>query len=104
MAFLIQLILPVYDNEGQPFTRDETARVRRELTDRFGGVTAFTRAPAVGMWEDEAGRTHRDDVVIVEVMADTLDRAWWKEYGEELARRFKQQAMVVRAMQFESLV
>ena len=103
MPFLIQLILPVYDNDGCPFARDEPARVRRELTERFGGVTAFTRSPAVGIWEDADGRTHRDDVVIVEVMAETLDRAWWKAYGEDLAKRFRQEELVARAMEFEAL-
>lgn len=103
MPFLVQMFLPLYDNEGHPFASGESVRVRRELTDRFGGVTAYNRAPAEGTWEDPQGRTHRDEVVIVEVMAETLDREWWSRYGAELARRFDQKELVVRALAFEDL-
>ena len=74
--YLVQLILPLYDPDGRPFGRDALVRVRRELTDRFGGTTAYTRAPAEGTWEDPEGRVQHDDVVVVEVMTDTLDRPW----------------------------
>src|SRR5687768_15987137 len=103
MPFLVQVILPLYDNERRPFSPGDYVQVRRELTDRYGGVTAYTRAPAEGFWEDADGRTHRDDVVIVEVMTDTLEREWWSDYGKELARRFAQEELIVRAMAFEPL-
>ena len=103
MPFLVQIILPLYDNEHHAFSPTEYVQVRRELTDRFGGVTAYTRAPAEGFWEDAEGCTHRDDVVIVEVMTDTLERDWWSTYGQELARRFAQDELIVRALAFEPL-
>jgi hypothetical protein len=93
----------VYDNNGQPFPQAEFRKVRQELTDRFGGVTAYTRAPAEGSWEDEQGRVHHDDVAVVEVMVDSLDRAWWSRYREELTARFRQTELVVRATLMESL-
>jgi hypothetical protein len=34
-------------------------------------------------------RTHRDDIVIYEVMADSLDRPWWANYRQGLERRFR---------------
>lgn len=103
MAFLVQLILPLYDNEGRAFDRAMFARLRSELTERFGGVTAYTRAPAEGTWADAHGRTHRDDVIIIEVMTETMEREWWSDYSHELAIRFDQEEVVVRAMQFDSL-
>ena len=103
MAFLVQVFLPLYDNDRRPFSSSRFVEVRRELTEQFGGVTAFTRAPAEGFWEDAEGRTHRDDVIIVEVMTETLDRDWWKRYGAGLAARFAQDELVVRAMAIESL-
>ena len=42
-------------------------------------------------------------MVVVEVMAEDLDRPWWRDYAGELAIRFRQEELVVRAMQFESL-
>ena len=88
--YLVQLFLPLNDNTGAAFPRALFDDVRRELTDAFGGATAFLRAPAVGAWEDDDGDVQRDEVVLLEVMADTLDRAWWARYRRDLERRFQQ--------------
>ena len=103
MAFLVQIVLPLYNNDGRPFPPSLLMQVRTELREKYGGLTAYTRAPAEGTWEDEQGRTRRDDVVIVEVMTDGLERDWWRNYATELAARFEQEELVVRAMQFEDL-
>jgi hypothetical protein len=95
---LVQILLPLRDNDGEPFDADLFASVRRELTERFGGVTAYTRAPAKGLWKEDGGHVSRDDVVVYEVMVETLDAAWWAEYREKLRTRFAQDEMVVRAV------
>jgi hypothetical protein len=100
--YLVELLLPLYDNEGRAFGAEALNRVRDELAERFGGVTAFRRSPAEGVWEDEGGLT-RDRVVVFQVMADALDRAWWADYRAELERRFRQEKLVVRATEFEEL-
>ncbi|HWW76571.1 MAG TPA: hypothetical protein VNZ44_14335 [Pyrinomonadaceae bacterium] len=100
--FLVELLLPLYDNEGRAFGAAEFDRVRDELARRFGGVTAFRRSPAEGVWREGGGES-RDRVVVFEVMAEELDRAWWREYREGLERRFRQEKMVVRATEFEEL-
>jgi hypothetical protein len=100
--FLVELLLPLYDNEGRRFGAGEFDRVRDELAEQFGGVTAFRRAPAEGVWK-EGGEVSRDRVVIFEVMADALDRAWWREYRAQLESRFRQEKLVVRATEFEEL-
>ena len=100
---LIEILLPVDDNAGKPFPRESFDRVRSELTARFGGVTAFVRAPASGLWRDDEGRVRRDDVVIFEVMAESLDEAWWRGYRSELERRFAQDEIVVRAVEARRL-
>jgi hypothetical protein len=73
---LIQILLPLYDNRGQPFPGTLFAHVRQELTSRFGGVTAYTRAPASGIWREGNGQETRDDIVIYEVMTENPDQAW----------------------------
>ena len=78
--YLVQILLPVYDNDGHPFEAAEYLRLRGELADRFGGVTAYTRAPARGVWKDETGETSKDDIVIFEVMTQELDREWWTAF------------------------
>jgi hypothetical protein len=95
---LVQILLPLYDNAGTPLPRALYGEVRRELTDRFGGLTAFTRAPAEGLWQDGDG-TARDDIVIFEVMTDALDEGWWRAYRTRLEARFRQDVIVIRAQE-----
>jgi hypothetical protein len=97
-VYLIQILLPLRDNQQQPFQRDEFERVRRELAERFGGVTFYARSPAVGVWKDGDGDESRDEVVVAEVMAAHQDREWWRLYRETLERRFRQDQVVVRAL------
>ena len=100
---LIEILLPLRDNDGRRFEDGLHARVRAELVERFGGLTAFTRAPAEGLWERAKGERARDEIVIFEVMTDELDRAWWRGYRETLERRFRQEEIVVRAREVEQL-
>ena len=97
---LVQIILPLYGNDGAPIAPALFREVREELLQRFGGVTAFTRAPAQGLWQD-GGRVQRDDVLLYEVMVESLDRGWWTAYRRELEQRFDQQELVVRAHAIE---
>jgi len=101
--YLVQLLLPLRDNDGRPFPREWLDAVRHALTERFGGVTAHLRAPAAGVWKDGEGDVARDDVVIVEVMADEVDRAWWADYRRALEARFRQDEIVIRATPIERL-
>jgi hypothetical protein len=96
---LVQILLPLYDNDQNPQAPDQFRRVRRELTDRFGGITIYTRAPAEGRWKLNENHTTKDDIVIFEVMAPELDAAWWKTYRHDLEERFRQDVIVIRAQQ-----
>ena len=40
---LVEILLPLNDNNGRPFAAEKYAAVRQHLTERFGGLTAFTR-------------------------------------------------------------
>jgi hypothetical protein len=98
---LVEVFLPLSDNEGREFGPELFAEIRRELTERFGGLTAFSRAPALGLWKQDEGQTSRDDIVILEVMADDLDRAWWSAYRAKLEGRLRQDVVVIRASAVE---
>ncbi|WP_257452328.1 hypothetical protein [Archangium lipolyticum] len=99
---IVQFLLPLRDNERRPFARADFEKVRAELTDRFGGVTAFLQSPAAGAWKEE-GETVRDEMLLFEVMVEALDRAWWSGYRAELERRFRQERVLVRALGAEML-
>ena len=96
---LVQILLPLYDNEQNPQPGDEFRRVRAELTERFGGLTVYTRAPAEGMWKLDDSHTTRDDIIIFEVMASQIDGNWWREYRHELEARFRQDVILIRAQE-----
>ena len=100
---LIQILLPIHDNEQKPFPREEYSRVRQELTERFGGLTVYTRAPAVGMWKANENHTSQEDIVIFEVMAKELDADWWHNYRTDLETRFRQEVIMIRAQQTQLL-
>ncbi len=100
---LVQILLPLFDNEGEAIPQLQFRRVSQELADRFGGLTAFTRAPAEGRWKGSAAQTSHDEIVVFEVMIEDLDRAWWAEYRRELERRFRQEEIVIRAQEIEQL-
>lgn len=99
---LVELFLPVRDG-GTPFPAELFDAVRAELAEIFGGVTAFTRTPATGLWEDGSGDVQRDEMVLFEVMVEHVDHAWWRAYREELERRFRQDEVLVRATAVERL-
>jgi hypothetical protein len=102
-VYLIQLLLPVRDENDRPFPKDLYDALARELADRFGGVTAYTRSPAAGLWEEEPGRTVRDDIVVYEAMAESLNESWWAELRSRLEREFRQDELVVRAQEMRRL-
>jgi hypothetical protein len=99
---LVQLLLPLYAEQGDRLSPELFAAVRQELVDRFGGLTAYSRAPAKGLWADD-GEVERDDIVVYEVMVDTLDRGWWSAYRSELTTRLQQKELVIRAQPLELL-
>jgi len=100
---LIQILLPLYDNEGKPFTQDEFLRVRDALSERFGGITTYMRSPARGLWKETQDTTVHDDIVIYEVMTAELDRVWWKKYRHQLTANFRQALLIVRVSEVELL-
>jgi hypothetical protein len=100
---LVQILLPVFDANGVRSGDEQFVAVRRELTGRFGGVTAYLRSPASGLWVRDDGAVDRDDVVMVEVMVERIDRAWWRDYRKSLEQAFRQDVIVVRAFAIETL-
>jgi hypothetical protein len=40
---LVEILLPIADNQGKLFDTRMLSLLRNELTEKFGGMTAFTR-------------------------------------------------------------
>jgi hypothetical protein len=93
---LVEILLPLNDNNGRPFGAEKYVAVRQHLAERFGGLTAFTRSPAQGTTTG-GGKTVHDQIVVFEVMTEKLDAEWWRNYRLQLERDFRQDEIVVRA-------
>jgi hypothetical protein len=100
---LIQMLLPTKRADGAAFGDDVLGQTRDELIERFGGLTAYMRSPAAGAWTSPEGRVEEDSVVMIEVIADTFNVAWWRPYADKLKQRFAQESIHVRACQVETL-
>ena len=77
--------------------------VYNELLQQFGGLTAYPRAPATGLWTDDRKQIELDEIVVFEVMTQILDRQWWAEYREKLEVRFAQDEVLIRVLGIEKL-
>jgi hypothetical protein len=100
---LVQLLVPLADSRGKRFPESLYRQLTEELTGRFGGLTAYARAPASGLWKKRPGKTARDDIVVYEVMVERLEVAWWRKYRKTLEVRFAQDELVIRAQEIRRL-
>ena len=100
--YLIQLLLPIYDNAGRRFARSKLNAVKTLLTRAFGGLTVYKRSPAEGL-SAEGNGVVRDDIVIFEVMTGELKKRWWTNYRQRLEKEFKQDTIIVRASKIRLL-
>lgn len=96
---LVEILLPIIDGA---VLRREIKPLRRQLTERLGGVTVFARSPGEGLWDDEV-RAVRDEIVVVEIMTATIDHNWWRTLRTELEERLSQKEIVVHAHRMERL-
>jgi hypothetical protein len=100
---LIQILLPTRDNKGRRIGGRRLEATARELTERFGGLTAHTRAPVEGLWKPARRRAQHDDLVIFEVMAPRLDRRWWRTFRSRLERDYRQEKIQTRVLDFTEI-
>jgi hypothetical protein len=100
---LIQIFLPLSDNQGNRFPFRKFEQVKERLTNEFGGVTAFLNSPGEGVWRESPKHFVKDDVVTFEVITEHLERNWWTAFKEELKKEFEQEEILIRRMQVEIL-
>ena len=101
--FLIQMLLPTKAAGGAAISDEVLGQTRDELVAQFGGLTAYGRSPAAGVWTSPEGRVEQDNVVMIEVLADTFDAPWWRDYAAKLKRRFEQDSIHIRATEVQVL-
>jgi hypothetical protein len=100
---LIHLLLPLHDNNREPFDPHQFQTVRHELTEKFGGITAFVRTPAVGLWKEDNDNINRDEVIMFEIVSADLNEDWWRDYREKLEAEFRQDEILIWAAKVTKL-
>jgi hypothetical protein len=98
---LIELLLPLYNNDKKAFGSEVFDQLRNELSERFGGITAFRRSHAEGLWQETDGKVYKDEIVVYEVMVEDLDVSWWSTYRKKLESLFEQEQLVIRVTKIE---
>ena len=98
---LVQILLPLYDKQQNPFPDSYYHDMESELTEKFGGMTAYTRSPAKGLWKEKEDKTVKDDIVVLEVMTEKTDKEFWKQYKTNLEALFQQDAIIIRSSEVE---
>lgn len=58
---LLQIFLPIRDNKDKPFPKGQYMRIRKTLIKEFSGLTAYTHAPAEGLWKGDHKNAQRDE-------------------------------------------
>jgi hypothetical protein len=97
-SYLIQILLPKETGNGKPIAQAWFEGLLNGLTDKFGGATSFVRAPGQGLWRS-GGETQRDNIAVVEVMAERLDPVFWRCMRERLDKELSQKVIVIRAQE-----
>jgi len=92
---LIEIFLPLSDNEGKRFAAAAYAGVRKQLADKFGGLTAFSRSPEEGIDIGDGNERH-DELVVCEIMTEQFDEAWWTAWRKQLEATFRQDRILIR--------
>ena len=93
---VVEIFLPLTYGDGTAVPAEIFDLLNQELTEKFGGVTAYTRSPAQGLWQD-GDRQEEDVITIVEVMTDKLEKAWWADFRERRERLMRQELILIRS-------
>lgn len=94
---LIQLFLPLADNQGKLFPPAYFNAVKQQLTQKFSGLSVYENSPVNGSWKDKA-EVKKDSLLVYEVMSDEIDAAFWEKYKTRLQKQFKQESIVIRCL------
>jgi hypothetical protein len=95
MTNVVEIFLPLDTRTGRPIDLEVIEGIVKGLADRFGGATAYTREPAEGLWK-RAMTIERDRIIIVEVLVEHIDEAWWHDYRRRLESEFEQDKVLIR--------
>lgn len=95
---LFQIFLPLYDQAGDPIPLQNYKDLRKELTEKFGGLTRYSRAPATGVWKDPDDDLAIDKIIVYEVIGESRNRKYWQNLKIGLEKKFDQEEILIRCL------
>jgi len=90
-SLLIQLLLPLQDENGEVFPAARYAKVHKQLIEKFGGLTLYQRNPAEGYWKNGSSKTIKEPMLVHEVLSGAIEEDFWKQLKSSLMKEFRQQ-------------
>ncbi|WP_449437091.1 hypothetical protein [Pedobacter steynii] len=101
MNMLVELFLPLRDDDGEVFPEKLYAGIREELMAKFGGLTEYSRSPVKGFWKPDQGKEEKDELLVFEVMCAEIEPEFWDKLKLRLLKIFKQDSLVIRSSKIE---
>jgi inorganic pyrophosphatase len=92
-AYRVELMLPAEASNGKPFPPAYFSQLKTQLTEKFGGLTCYTRSP-LGYWKDK-GKIINQALVVYEILTRELDQSYWQKLKEKLEKKFHQQEILI---------
>lgn len=93
---VVEIFLPLTYGDGSRAPAEIFELLKQELAEKFGGVTAYARSPAQGLWQN-GGQQQEDSIVIFEVMTDKVDKEWWAAFRSRLEALLRQEEVLIRS-------
>ena len=100
---LFQIFLPLYNVEGEAFSKDLFDDFSKQFSEQFGGITAFSRSPVTGIWKKDGNDSEKDTLIIYEVIADHYDKQYWSATKSVLKHKFSQDEILIRCLTMEAV-
>jgi inorganic pyrophosphatase len=95
---LIQLFLPLKNEDGKSFPDKYFDNVKETLTQKFKGLSIYSKSPVNGRWENSKSNIEEDILLVYEIMTDRVDLSYWEKYKQLLQKQFKQDTIVIRCL------
>ena len=95
--------IPLSYNDGTPVDPQKIADLKRQLQDRFGGLTFFPQRTE-GHWK-VGTVAFRDDIVICRILSEDVreSRAYFLQLKEEMQQAFRQEEVLIVERKVEVL-
>ncbi|MFD0941497.1 inorganic diphosphatase [Pedobacter boryungensis] len=99
----IELFIPVYNKKGKPFPKKYYTNLHQKLTDKFGGLTMYSRVPVIGFWKENTANTVKENIIVYEVLATEIDDKFWSKLKKWILKTFAQEEIIIHISSVSSI-